>query len=270
MWMSKIKKYLQELDRTPVLNAVFMISMICIVLVYAFAVINGVKEIVGYDNIDKVISVISSLATALTLVFLVYQHKVNDSKNYQITMVNEAKLVIDKMIEQINVLHAWNNGDISKLTVFLNRLSNHAMDLETLFNNVDDVALKKILLIRWQDMYFNHYENAVSSIDAIEMIKNNLDMSNPICVRDINRIEMNTSVKLRSDAKSYDYYKSFIDGVEEEGYFDFSKEIGFQIGFYFYFFDKKNIEKYLDGIVNVIDPKHKYPSLYAIVEASTR
>ncbi|MDQ1884897.1 hypothetical protein RA180_12935 [Aeromonas salmonicida] len=270
MWMSKIKKYLKELDLTPVLNAMFIFSMICIALVYTFAVINGIKEVVGYKNIDKAVSVISSLATALTLAFLVYQHKVSNSKIYQVTMVEEAKLVVDKMVEQIDILNTWNNGDISKLATFLSRMSNHALNLETLFNKIDDVALKYIILIRWQDMYFNHYESAVGRIDAIEMIKNNLDMSDPICARDINRIEMNTSIKLRSDAKNYNYYKTFIDSVKEEGYFSFSKEIGFQIGFDIYFFDNKNIEKYLDGFMNVIDPKHKYPSLYAIVEASTR
>lgn len=268
MWISKIKKYLQELDRTPVLNAVFLLSMSCIALVFVFAVVNGAKQILGAGSVSEVLTMVSSLATALTLAFLVYQHRDNSSKKYQMTIVEEAKLVIDKMIEQIVIINKWNNGDASILATFLNRMSNHAGDLEILFNKIDDVALKKVLLIRWQDMYFNHYEGAVSSIDAIKMIKNNLDMSDPRCARDINRIEMNTSIKLRSDAKNYNFYKSFIDSVKSEGYFDIANEVGAQFGFEFYFLNEKNLEKYLDGLANIIRTKHKYPSLYAIVEAS--
>ncbi len=205
MWMSKIKKYLQELDRTPVLNAVFMLSMMCIVFVYIFSVIYGLKEIIGYENFDKAVNAISGLATALTLAFLVYQYKMNEVKNYQLTMVDEAKLVLEKIIKQLDKLHEWDGKNILVLDNLLNEMSNHAIDFDSFYEEVNDPALKKILQIRWQDMFLNHYIGISGSIDICTIIREST--INKDYAFELNMINLKEGAEKASQGKVYEGYE---------------------------------------------------------------
>lgn len=269
MWMSKIKKYLQELDRTPVLNAVFMLSMICIVLVYIFSAIYGLKEIIGYENFDKAVNAISGLATALTLAFVVYQHKDNDSKNYQVVMVEEAKLVVEKIIEQMDLLYHWDGKDIFILSNTLNEISNHAIDFDSFYEEVNDSALKKIMQIRWQDMFLNHYRGISENIDVCSIIRNST--INKGYEFECNMINLKEGAEEASRGKVYERYEHelyCLYKAKENGLCDVISYVQSHSVFKQHFFDNTKIIKYLEGIILENDPKKSDPTLYAIVEAS--
>lgn len=269
MWMTKIKKYLQELDRTPLLNAVFMFSMLCIALVFIFAVINGVEQILGLESAEKIISAISSLATALTLAFLVYQHKDNASKTYQIKIVEEAKLVVDKLIEQIEIIKSWDRKDVSILGGCLARMSNHAQDFDSFFDEVKDFALREVLLVRWQDMYFNHYISVMMGITVSSIVSKNIK---PIELERIGKAEDLFKVaKEKYESGIVSYYQATLYAIVEakdSGVIDIPSKIGKQINFKHYFLEEKQLNKFLQGRDKSLDVKEKYSVLCAIVDAS--
>lgn len=267
--MSKIKKYLQELDRTPVLNAVFMLSMICIVLVYIFSAIYGLKEIIGYENFDKVVNAISGLATALTLAFVVYQHKDNDSKSYQLAMVEEAKLVVDKIIEQLEKLYEWDGKEISILDGTLIELANHAFDFDIFYNEVKDSALKKIILIRWQDMFLNHFQGLSKGIDICSIIRENTaDKGNEFEFKIINLKEEAEKASQGKRNEKYEYELYCLSKAKANGLYDILSQLECQDGFKYYFFNNKRIKKYLEGVNFESVPRETDPTLCAIIEAS--
>jgi len=269
MWMSKIKKYLQELDRTPLLNAVFIFSMLCIALVFIFAVIYGVEQILGLESAEKIISAISSLATALTLVFLVYQYKMNEVKNYQLTMVDEAKLVLEKIIKQLDKLHEWDGKNILVLDNLLNEMSNHAIDFDSFYEEVNDPALKKILQIRWQDMFLNHYIGISGSIDICTIIRENtINKDNAF---ELNMINLKEGAEKASQGKVYEGYEHelyCLYKAKDNGLYDLISYVQSHSIFKQYFLDNTKIIKYLEGIILEHDPKKSDPTLYAIIEAS--
>lgn len=269
MWMSKINKYLQELDRTPVLNTVFFFSMLCIALVFIFAVINGVKQILGLESAEKIISSISSIATALTLAFLVYQHKDNSSKTYQIKIVEEAKLVVDKITEEIKIIKSWDCKNVSILASCLARMSNHAQDFESFFDKVKDDTLREVLLVRWQDMYFNHYVSTMMDITVESIIMKNIRSNELERIGKANDIFDYAREKYKSGVLSY--YESVLYSIisaKNSGVFDIPSAIGKQINFKYYFLQEKLLDKYLQGRDERLDVKRKYASLCAIVDAS--
>ncbi|MFQ2506365.1 hypothetical protein ACK31R_00750 [Aeromonas caviae] len=269
MWMSKIKKYLKEIDRTSVLNAMFVFSMICIALVFIFAVINGVKQILGLESAEKIISAISSLATALTLAFLVYQYKMKEVKNYQLTMVDEAKLVLEKIIEQLDKLHEWDGKNILVLDNLLNEMSNHAIDFDSFYEEVHDPALKKILQIRWQDMFLNHYLGISGNIDVCSIIREST--INKDHVFELNMINLKEGADEASQGKVYEGYEHelyCLNKAKDNGLYDVISYVQSHSIFKQYFFDNTKIIKYLEGIILENDPRKTDPTLYAIVEAS--
>ncbi|MGU5729009.1 hypothetical protein ACV1DR_08775 [Aeromonas jandaei] len=269
MWFSKVKKYLQELDRAPVLNTLFIISMTSIALIYFFAVINGLNEIIGYENLEKVVDVVSSLATALTLAFLVYQHKVNYSKNYQMTMVEEAKLVIEKIIEQTELLYRWDGKDIFMLNDILNELSNHAIDFNVFYDEINDPALNKIILIRWQDMFLNHYRGISNNIDICSIISEN-STGNRSDI-ELKIIDLKNEAEKHSQGEKYNKYvyeQYCISRAKDLGLYDILSEIECQNAFKYHYFDNKGIKRYLEGVDYNSNPRKSDPSLFAIVEAS--
>lgn len=269
MWMSKIKKYFQELDRTPVLNAVFVFSMLCITLVFVFAVINGVKQILGLESTEKIISSISSIATALTLLFLVYQHKVNDSKNYQVAMVEESKLVIEKIIEQLEQVQNWDGSNLETLDGIMIEISNHAVDFNDFHDEVKDSALKKIMRVRWQDMYFNHYDPAFLSLNVFTIIRKNslggLSYINEL----ISELKEESRGALH-ESQNLEYEKTLycVCRAKEKGLFDIPNEISSHRNFKKYFIEDDIIGKYLEDAGYSANPRERYPSLCAIVEVS--
>ena len=269
MWMSKIKKYLQELDRTPVLNVVFIFSMLCIALVFIFAVISGVKQILGLESAEKIISAISSLATALTLAFLVYQHKDNASKTYQIKIVEEAKLVVDKITEEIEIVKSWDCKDVSILAGCLARMSNHAQDFESFFDKVKDDTLREVLLVRWQDMYFNHYVSTMMCITVELIVMKNM---RPNELEKIGKAkDIFNDARERYESGILSHYEAVLYSIiraKNSGVFDIPSKIGKQIHFKYYFLQEKLLNKYLQGRDERLDVKRKYSSLCAIVDAS--
>lgn len=269
MWMSKINKYLQELDRTPVLNTVFFFSMLCIALVFIFAVINGVKQILGLESAEKIISSISSIATALTLLFLVYQHKDNASKTYQMKIVEEAKLVVDKMIEQIGIIRSWDRMDASILGACLARMSNHAQDFESFFDRVKDDALMEVLLVRWQDMYFNHYISVMTGITVESIVYKNV---RPNELEKLGKAsDVFNIAKEKYESGVLSYYQAVLGsivGIKDSGVLDIPSKIGKQINFKFYFLEERQLNRFLQGRDVNLDVKKKYSTLCAIVDAS--
>ncbi|MEI4983851.1 hypothetical protein U1438_15460 [Aeromonas caviae] len=268
MWMSKIKKYLKEIDRTPVLNAMFLILVMCIVLIFFFAVVNGVKQILGLESTEQITSVVSGLATAFTLAFLVYQHQDNTSKNYQMTIVEEAKLVVDKMIEQIEILYKWNGEGLLEINSVMTELSNHAIDFDAFYDEVNDSALKKILLLRWQDMYLHHFLGVLDGIDICTILKRNLtegDFNVELKIAGIKE----EAEKLSQGKKyeKYEYEFHCINIAKKIGLYDITEHVKYQDNFKYYFLSRGQIKKYMeDAIVNI---KKEDPSLCAIVDAST-
>ncbi|MFR9702192.1 hypothetical protein ACL00O_06795 [Aeromonas sanarellii] len=264
MWMSKVKEYLQELDTAPVLKAVFIFSLLCISLVFVFAVINGVKQMLGVESIDKIITVISSLATTLTLAFLVYQHQVNDSKHYQMTMVDEAKLVIEKMIEQIEELHSSDVNNIEKLDSFMIEIANHILDFNSFYDDVNHPTLRKILNIRWQDMYYNHYDGVMKNIDVLSIIRKERNWNS---LSEASLVLINDAAVESSQGKSHKDYEIAFNVLSESkrlGICDLSKKIDSKAHFKKHFLNSEKLKKYL-GVENYT-PKSEYPSLCALVD----
>lgn len=269
MWMSKIKKYLKEIDRTPVLNAVFVFSMLCITLVFVFAVINGVKQILGLESTEKIIGSISSIATALTLLFLVYQHKVSDSKNYQVAMVEESKLVIEKIIEQLEQFKNWDGYSLEKLDGIMIEISNHAVDFNDFHDEVKDSALKKIMRVRWQDMYFNHYDPAFFNLNAFTIIRKN-SLGGLSYINELISELKEESREGSHDNERLEYEKILycVSRAKEKGLYDIPNEISSHGNFKKYFIEEHIIGKYLEDSGYSTSPKERYPSLCAIVELS--
>lgn len=269
MWMSKIKKYLQELDRTSVLNIMLIISITSIIFIYAFALINGLKEIIGYDNIEKIVDIVSSLATAFTLAFLVYQHKKDDSKNYQMIMVEEAKLVVEKMIEQLEEIRNLKSDDIKSIGSYMIELSNHAIDFDDFQNSVKDPGLKKILCVRWQDMYFNHYDEAFVYLDIFSIINSNSIGGASEINSLIYQVKEEVDKTLKGgEYQEYEFFLSLVRNAKEKGLYDIAADLMSQESFKNHFLDNEKIGKYMEGVSSYSNPKERYPSLCAIVDAS--
>lgn len=267
MWMSNIKKYLQELDRTPVLNAVFMLSMFCIALVFIFAVINGVKQILGLDSAEKIIAVISGSATTLTLLFLVYQHYYNSSKNYQITISEEVKLIITKMEEQIELLHRSGVNNIQMLSGFLIEMTNHIIDVDSLYDEVNDPALNKILRIRWQDMYHNHYDGVMKNIDVCSIIRDN-SYWNDYAESSLVLIKGNAIVASQGKInEEYEIALHCLSEAKKTGLCDLSDKIDSYMAFKKYFLEREYMNKYMGYDHSIY--RNEYPSLCALVELYT-
>ncbi|MGY3856860.1 hypothetical protein [Aeromonas intestinalis] len=272
MWISKIKKYLNSIDRSFALKVTFVFSVFCICMVFFFAVINGAMQILDLNSIGEVVNTISSLATALTLGFLVYQHNTNASKDYQSIMVSEGKIAVDKMVEQTEIMKSWDFKDMDLLSGTLSRISNHAQDFEIFFDAVKDGALREILIIRWQDMYFNHY------ITAARTIKLHSIINEAVSSNDTNKTQKLILVRLviegainKFRSNEFNIYESnrlIIDDLENEGVIDITGRIGKQTAFKLYFLSNRKLNKYLQGRHEGMDVKKDYADLCAIVDAS--
>jgi hypothetical protein len=266
MWISKIKKYLQELDRIPILNTVFIISITCIASIYIFAMLYGFNKIIGYEHIGNIVGIFSSIATTLTLVFVVYQHKANESKAYQMVMVEEAKLAVDKMIEGVKKLYEWDGKDVPTLNNTLIELSNHAIDFETFYDELNESALKKIVEIRWQDMFLNHYQGMSNDVDVCEIFRRNTEVIDTAF--EVKLVFLNEEFDSDEQGGKYEAERYYISRAKEFDLYDISNYISCQDQFKRHFMNGRQVRKYLEGVSYKNNQRKIYPTLCAIVDSS--
>jgi len=266
MWISKIKKNLISIDTGFALKATFVFSMFCICLVFSFAVINGAMEILGLNSKSDAIALFSGLATALTLMFFVYQHNVNESKKYQLVMVEEAKLAVDKMILNAKKLYQWDGKKVSILNNILIELSNHAIDFETFYDKITDPALKKIVEIRWQDMFLNHYRGISEHIDVCEIFRRNTDVVDPEF--EIRLVFLNDAFDGDKQKEKYEFERYRISRAREFNLYDISCYLVNHEQFKHHFMNENQVIKYLDEVGYEDNQRETYPTLSAIVDAS--
>ncbi|EIM1710728.1 TPA: hypothetical protein RQM97_001570 [Aeromonas dhakensis] len=266
MWMSKVKKYLISIDTGFALKATFVFSMCCICLVFSFAVINGAMEILGLNSKSDAIALFSGLATALTLMFFVYQHNVNESKKYQLVMVEEAKLAVDKMILNAKKLYEWDGKKVSILNNILIELSNHAIDFETFYDKINDPALKKIVEIRWQDMFLNHYRGISEHIDVSEIFRRNTDAVDSEF--EIRLVFLNDEFDGDKQNEKYEFERYRISRASEFNLYDISRYLVNQEQFKHHFMNENQVIKYLEEVGYEDNQRETYPTLCAIVDTS--
>ncbi|MGS3179064.1 hypothetical protein ACB265_06400 [Aeromonas dhakensis] len=271
--LNKIINYMKINTNKITASLVFKIALWLTVFfigyIYFLAFIHGANEIVGKDDFKQITLTISQLAATCSFAFVVYQYKINESKNFDTTLTEEAKKIIERMIEQITLLKVGKDSEIENFNQFISRMSNYGQDFDSFYHEIRSSALKRILRTYWQDMYFNHLMIKTQKMKALDLIRSVVNTSDPTLIDTVNYIRMEAyekSMGTHDIYQKYTYDLSILSGFKNHVLMDFSSKINDASSFRDYFLVENKINPYLVGSMNIIDEKIIFPMLSAIVD----
>lgn len=265
--INHIKTKIIKITPSLAFKIMLWLTVIFIGYIYFLAFMHGAYEIVGEKNFKQLTLTISQLAATCSFAFVVYQYKINESKNYDTTLAEEAKKIIERMIEQITSLKIGEESEIENLNQFIIRMSNYAEDFDSFYSEMKNSALKRILRIYWQDMYFNHFMIKAKKMTMFDLIKNEVNLSDPTLTDVVKYIRMEAfekSKETHEEYEKYNYNLKVLSGFKNYIAIDISSKIHDLFLFKSYFLMEGKIDSYLAGTMNRIDGKIICPMLSAI------
>lgn len=240
-----------------------------LVLTYLFALISAISEIIGFKRLESTVVIVAHTATTFTFIFAVYQFRINSLKEIQAQMLDEAKLVLDRMLIQIEELKVGENASIDSLNSFMSKMSNLGHDFKLFFSDVSHDAYKRVLIIRWQDMYFNHFRPALTSIKIDTLIKNQLHKDGNFASYDeYCLIEAQHQDRNNSSMGEYLFAKRLLNNSSLDTE-EFLKAFDDFTQFRHYFLEQKELSVLMSGLLSNIDIRFISPVLAVISEKRT-
>lgn len=236
-----------------------------LIFTYILASISVISTIIGFKRLESTVVIVAHTATTFTFIFAVYQFRINSLKEKQAQMLDEAKLVLERMLFQIEALKTAEEATIENLNSFISKMSNLGHDFELFFSDVTHEAYKRVLVIRWQDMYFNHFRPALSSIKVDTLIKNQRKLKGDFAgYDDYCLIEARHQDRENNPMGEYFFTKRFLNDTSFNGQ-EFCQAIDNLTQFKYYFLDQNKLSVLMAGLFSKIDIRFISPVL-AVVE----
>ena len=253
-----------KIEKVNMLKIFPVVTITFIGFIYALAGIHAFNEILGgLVTFKDFMSIIAQVATAGTLIFVVYQYKATSLKNYDAQLVEEAKNVVIKMNEQISCLAVSEQANIENFLSFTSKMTNLAQDFDNYYSEINSGTFKKILRIHWQDMYFNNFRDKVSKVKVENILKNQNEIKSNFSGYDAYLL---TEAYQESDKHSltpdYDFCMRLLSNPRMND--ELISTIGDLTQFINHYLDDSSLNEYMQGLLSRIDGRVVFPMVMAL------
>lgn len=242
-----------QFNKDNTLKYLALFAVLFIGFIYVLAALHAVNEILAETIAFKdFMSIIAQVAAAGTLIFVVYQYKAMSLKSYDVQIVEEAKSVVVKMNDQIELLVVDDNTNIENLSSFISNMTNLGQDFENYYLEINSNVLKKILRIHWQDMYFNNFKGKVSKVKIQNIFKNDFSGYDPLLLSEAYRETDKNSL-----FGDYEFCLRLFKNPNMST--KLKKSIGDLSLFKNYYLDDNALNEYMQGLLSRIDGRVVFP-----------
>jgi len=244
----------------------FAYGYIALIFIILFSLaLTAIASITG-DKIKgiDVLNSLAQIATAAAFIFAVYQYRKNGDKERQNIIAAEAKLLTTRMATVADKSKENTKYTIEDINDFIALMSNLGTDFMALYEALTDDIHKAMVRMRWQDMHYNHLSKALQVFTIDQLFEN---------------------LSLEKDFRGYSFYNSRFDHsitskhkIFQEYFFSLKVLNEMSIGeeitpkfeglllFETYFFDAKETNDLMYGLLSQLDLRATAPLLAAIKE----
>ncbi|MCS6159841.1 hypothetical protein [Shewanella baltica] len=253
-----------QIDKIKILKYLSIVAITFTGFIYVLAGIHAFNEILGgLVTFKDFMSIVAQVATAGTLIFVVYQYKATSLKNYDAQLVEEAKSVVIKMNKQIASLAVSKQANIENLLSFTSKMTNLAQDFDNYYSEINSGTFKKVLRIHWQDMYFNNFRGKVRKVKIENILSNQNEIKSNFSGYDAYLL---TEAYQESDQHSltpdYDYCMRLLSNPRMSN--ELITTIGDLTQFINHYLDDSALNEYMQGLLSRIDGRVVFPMVMAL------